>query len=687
MAINIPTAGVTAGRSASLATPEAGRLGEAVSGLGQSLRGIAEKQAQDRDRRAMSRLRIDAAKATGELRLELGQLTDPDQIADQTGPRFEALKSELTQATPDHLREDAGLAFDAMATPHTLALGERQLKLQKDSRLSLLDEHRAATVEGAGIAPDGDARQAAFVSYSETLQAAVAAGDMSEADAMKDLRGMMADAQTVAAERLLTDDPAKLVEVIDTNEYAGMDPGQRARYRRRATAIVAADQRRATAKAEADQRRAETEAMRLAREADQVNGARLSEITSIARDGRTSADEGLLTDPSIQGHPDYAEAQAAVALRDALPGFAVLTPDDMRAAIAAEKAKPVGRRYETNVLEEMQRTLAASEEAWAEDPISQAVKVGMNAPVAAPDFLTAQPEDLADFLGNRRTYGVSLQQAGYVEKAAFFSIDERKQIAAAVAPDQPVEARARLAFAFASTFGRDLGPDAIAEIGGDALFTHAGGLLAQGGAPEIAESILKGQDVIRSKAAILPPVADRQPIVSDLLGDLIADGSLSPAAERSIRGAADALFAARLRDDPNLDLEDGYLQALQEAMGGTFEDGDLIFGGVQEVLSSVTFLPPGIDADGVEDALTFAAEASDDKDEAKWIAASLGGGGPRLGEAILGTDDLSALSLHSRGGDVFELHVRRYGQDYQVTDSKTGGIFTLNLRTLMEAQK
>jgi hypothetical protein len=138
---------------------------------------------------------------------------------------------------------------------------------------------------------------------------------------------------------------------------------------------------------------------------DEAAKARLATIATNARAGRQTVGEAeALADPALRGHPGYAEAAAAVRLREAMPTFATLPPDKQAKLIEIDMAQAVNGTWENDRLKAMQASHAASTAAWKGDAIKQAGAVGFKVP-ELPDP-AGDPAEFAKSLAARRGFAL-----------------------------------------------------------------------------------------------------------------------------------------------------------------------------------------------------------------------------------------------------------------------------------------
>lgn len=700
--IIVPRAGTSPGRAAraqgvaSVAPVPPSALGAAAAEFGEAVAAFGEKLEQDRSDRELARFRIDATRRLGEIRNEYETTEDPDRIATEFPAMRDAARAELTDGLSARVRERAETIWDGIAVGHEIGLGRREMGLRQAARIKIAGEHRAAAVNAYVVAPNAEARAASLAAYAGTLDDMVAFGTIGTAERDEELRVAAADAQGALALRRLTDDPAGLAEAIDGPEFAAIKPDARARIRDRAIARVRSEEARAAA--EADRARSE---------ADRAADARLGEIGKIADAGRHSVDEAWLETPEAKARPGYAEAAAAVQLRDDMPEFATLPPAKMRELVEAERDRPVGASFETDRLKAMERVLKAQEAAWADDPIKEAGRLKEDSVPPAPDFAAADDQALATFFARRAQFGGSLVDQGYIKRPAFFRKEERAQLAAATAIDQPPERRARVAALIASSMAREDAVQAIAEIGADPVFTLAGMTVASGGSLQTAEDIFRGQDELKNKTVSLPPQKDRDAVAAGVFAGL--DIATYPAAFRGAAiEAANALYA---RDLASQNIGGGisdywsdenaaaYQKALQRALGATYDGGTLVLGGAQKVNGETVILPPDVSPQmilgGFDEAIsrvqpfdlvrkqsglqTTVERRGRAPDEGLWRRHSHFGGAPVWQGAPLSEGHTKQLRLRPLGGGLYGLTMQFNGEPRDVMDSDAGSIFVLRL--------
>ena len=654
MSLTIPLAELTGGVAPRIRV-EAPQDGAMVADFGQRVARIGDALETDRlDREAVTaRSRIQ--RDLGQLSLDMEGIGDPDALDQAWEERSSALRDDILGSVDPRNRARIETAYDEVADRHALRIGARAIEARNSAWRAGLDDQALAYVSGAA-GSDAATRQAGRDQLADSVAEGIRDGRLTAEQGADILRKAGQDGERAALMGRLDTDPDGALTALEAGEYAGADPLYVEGAKSVARAKIAS--REAAAAAEAE---------RAAKERTREIGDRLHAIRDVARDGAASTWEiEFLADPEVRAHPDYAEAEAAVALRTAMPQFALLPPADQRALIAAEEAKTVAEPWELRQRDAMRKGAEASAAKWASDPIAQAGALKLGVPALADP--SGDPGEIAKSLAARRGFGQSLKDRGYTEAPVFFSAEERAALAQAVAPGADPEARAGLAAAFVSAFGKDA-PRALAEIGGDGVFAHMGSLASAGGAPGLAAEAFRGQQAMADKLVALPSAAERREWADEALGDVLAGDAPT---EARILAAADAIYAARAprTGDPDRDL---YMAAVQAALGQQQTARGAASGGVQELRGAATLLPIGVTAEAVEDAL----DAGDAADRLR--AAGASGGEPLYAGQPIDGSTLGGLRLRAIGNDVYTLYVERRGRRFDVTDSTSGRPYVLRL--------
>ena len=654
MSLTIPLAEL-AGGAAPRIRVEAEQGGTAVAEFGARMARIGDAMETDRlDREAVT-VRSRMQRDLGQLALEMESVGDPDELDRTWVERLSALRDEVLGAADPRNRARLEANWNELADARSLQIGARAIEARNSAWRAGLDEQAYSYVSTAAGA-DPKTRQAGRDQLADTVAEGIASGRITPEQGAVILRNAAQDGERAALTGRLDTDPEGALAALEAGEYSGLDPLYAEGAKTVARSSIA--QRDAQAQAEAE---------RLAVARAKEIGDRLHAVRDNAREGRVSTHEvDLMSDPEIRDHPDYAEAEAAIAVRAALPQFALLPPTDQQALIAAEAAKAITDPWENRKLEAMRKGAGASAEAWASDAIKQAGALGLNVP-ELPDP-AGDPAEFAKGLAVRRGFALSLRDRGYVKSPRFFSAEEQARLAQATSVAAAPEARAQLAQAFVSAFGKDA-PRALAEIKGDDTFAHMGSLASAGGSPGLVAEAFRGQQAIDQKTVALPAAKERREWADEALGDVLAGDALT---EGRILRAADAIYAARAPRTGDADRE-VYMAAVQAAIGQDATARGEPVGGVQEVRGARTMLPIGVSAEAVETAL--------DRDDAadRLRAAGASGGAPLYAGQPLSADMVGGLKLRAVGNDAYALYVERRGRRFDVTDSSSGRPYVVRL--------
>lgn len=451
------------------------------------------------------------------------------------------------------------------------------------------------------------------------------------------------------------------------------------------------------------ERRASSARARQTTERTREIGSQFDTIIAAAEEGRTSEFDALLRDPeAIALQPAKArEAAAKVALRDEMPGFSRLNPEEQRAILEAERARPLGEIWEQDVLDAATEAHEATVKALDDDPIAWAASRLETPPPPLPEFTGENGEEIAAALRDRRAYGESLVDQGYVDAPVYFSGAEKQGLEAALGASSPAAVQAAVAGALASGLG-DAAGGVFASLDAPREVLHAGQMMAQGVSGNVAVEILQGREAIANDVAAAPTEPQMNAVVADKFGTAFA--GLGPKARGDVTAAAASIYAARVggaKMTPE-DQATAIEAAVQAAMGQTTNARGIVTGGVQEIMGKPTLLPPGVNGDQASAAIEAAlgdnpglmdrfamglGSIIPNREPFDWsgIAASapmLGGVGLRAAGVDL--RDLSILPL-GRAGQYRFVHTTQ-GMEQDARDAD-GNLFVFSLPQLMEASR
>jgi|GEM_PF-3528390 len=653
-----------------------GQMGSVVAQFGENLTVFAEHiQAQD-DKYEMDRARVDLTRDLGQLHQQYKNNADPAAIdAGWAGGVKELRESYLTKVS-DKNRERVGLAFDDLSSRYGLSLGQRSIDLRADRGRAVLGDYTEQVFTSAATADD-ETRAELMGNLSNAFADAVGNGLMSEEDAAIKMRAIGENLDRARANQMLGEDPAKLVEQLKAGIFPHMDPLVRSKV------VVGA--KAAVARLLAIQTK---EGIRLAKERNVEIGNHLDTIIHNAGEGRfTDHENDVMVDPSVAAHPKFKEAQEAINLRNDLPGYSSMTVSEMDIEIKREDARKLVRKDETKRLGAMERIRDASAIAWTKDPYGQAEKVLGNKPAAMPEFDAKNTDDFDQFLNQRNTYAQSLHQSGYTQNTVFFRPAERAKLKTMVDVAKDPSDRLALAVSMTNALGANA-PAAIAEIGGDVLFTHVGGLMSAGGDPETARMVFEGQQALVNKTVRIPNDNDKINVLYSQFENVFAGND---AAEGRLRAVADAIYASQARGiDPEAEgaKDQGfklYSDAIHLAMGGSYDVNNKPLGGVQSVQGELTPLPMGVSAANVSYAfqkqtLALSGFMKPSRNrralrikvdgQRAFLSSGKSGGIPHYAGEPITPDDMADIKLRAVGNDRYQLYVeRRDGFQYDLTDS------------------
>jgi hypothetical protein len=710
MTLTVPRAGLTAGRAANaagmpVAEPQTGGL---LADLGNA---ILEKQARlraERDDLLMQQTNLDMARDLGRARLDVDQISDPDELDRSWQERSQAIYAERVATIKDpQLRQKAELDWQRLNDRQSLAVGERAISLTQSQRAAKWVEHKTLiTAEAATADPE------TFGIYLEqglaAIDARLAYGDLTPEQAALERGALQSDMLASRATQAISTNPDAFLAAVEAGEYNGLGGNDLTRFRSSAEAERA--------------RRAEAAQKAADQQLDQQRAAlkkRLTQQSDIFDAGLSATDEALLTDPNVVAlvntDPDlqqaHAKAMAAKSLRDEKPNIRQMTPAELRAQIEAERNTPKDMPFQAERVKVLEGWLAKAETEFSADGIKASRAAGLPVP-DLPELDPANPQTLAEGFAQRLTYDAWQRKQGYAAPQAILSGDEQARFKAVLDPRADVPAKLALAEAVA----RGAGPEArrLAGImGADPVFNRAVRIVQETGDRDLAQQILKGQQKEALGTVSLPPKAQRQLLFAEVTGGAFSGDS---AREAEIMEAASALYAAEaagvnpdgentvLPFTQDTEAQDLYRSAIARVTGARPDrNGDLSIGGLQEVNGARVVLPKGIGRDMVEDAWdrvdaqlrggvwddryqswSFAGEAADPLRALK--SASIDpGAAPALGANARGQWQ-GARPRRVGESDVYELVITRNGRDVPVPieGDPQGRAYRFRMRSLIE---
>jgi len=354
------------------------------------------------------------------------------------------------------------------------------------------------------------------------------------------------------------------------------------------------------------------------RESDALAKKTLGDIIRARKDGLSHADEGILSDPSIQErNPElWREAAAWVMLTDSQPEILQMTPAELAAAVEQARAEPIKSDFQRDILKAMEGMAKEQRKGFEDDPIKRAQQV-------LPWFDTQiDLSDPAKFASSmmwrheqaRRLAGLMPDdsQTGprYTDRITLLSEDEAKQVGTILSKDTPPELR--LAYASAALQGLD-------QAGATAFFRQVGGgdpvlkmsalYKAGGGDEATAVQALRGQAMLDEGLVMSPTKAATLAQIDEDITAAIAH--IPEKDQGDLLKFVKALYASDARgiDHTSDDAKAKMAEALQTALGRKVNARGQEAGGVQKIGGPQgrggypTLLPMNVTADQANAAL------------------------------------------------------------------------------------
>ncbi len=674
----IPKSPIQGGAAPTIRVHES-NVGSAVAAFGAQIQQVGLRVRDEQDAITMAETRVNMQRDLGQLRQEFDRINDPRIINDQFGNRVAEVRAGVLENLPKRLQQRAALAFDELATRHTLAIGARTTALVRDQQRASLDVLHNSSVE-TGATADADTRDTLALQFADSVEELVASGAISRQEAVARLTKYTGDASEAAALTQLTSNPAAFIEALNSGDYSGLPAARRATLLARATASVASQEKQAKANTNA------------------IANNQLNRVITAARQGRVAESESdILDTPEFRDNPKYNEALAAVRLRDERPDLARMTPEQLRAEIEAEKGRSVKNGYDNDRLEAMQSILKESEKGWRDDPISRANDVGLVPPAAPEDLATADDQTLVNFFASRAQFGSQLVEDGYIDHPVYFSKDEREQVAKMAGADQDPAARVHLAMTLVSGFGKSAN-QAMQSLGVDPVFSMMAGEIAGGANPAIAEQAFKGQQAIAAGMVDLPSISEARGLVFDKYANLFEDMGNGQQLKKMLLDTATAIWAGSANGQPadGGDFEESFLQALDLALGAGENARGQKTGGIQEIgndprwtifYSGVkTLMPIGMNADEFNSAWgrsieQFGQEGGDPL--AVWRDASVTGDVPTFAGRNITDKEIANLQFRAVGDGVYQMYYTHNGT-WPIEAGNTGRPYLLDMRAFVD---
>ncbi len=598
MSITIPQGGTVGGRSADIrGLDQQPDIGGFVSQVADQ---VARKQGEiNQKRRAVQveQTQLEMTKELGQERLRFEQMTDPDQI-DTEWPEVEArirdkYVNQVDENGKPRFNEDEaahlGLTFQGLTMKHSLALGERTVKLTQSQQTAAWLEARTDIANQAATAdPD---TMAALIEFGEAaIDRRVSQGIILPDQAVKEKQEFRAEVMNARLTTAIANDPETALADLGAGTYDALGAEKVAQRKVAAQAeldrIAAADAKLV----EADQKK----------RSDAI-GRRLDTIATLKGKGRLVVDEDYIDDPEVMAHENYPKAKAAVELAREIPDLNLKTVAELDALIAAERDRPITETWENERLTVLEALREDRAKGYATDPKATAAEAGL---IEAPplEFDPADPEAFAGALADSISTDAHLREKGYTRQGAIFSRDEKAALKAVIDPAADADAKVNLAWAILEGSGGNVAP-VLAELEADPVFRRGVKLLGLTGDAELVKSVLRGQQKMEGTTAVLPSRKEQILAFDALTGGSFDD---QPRLKEELMAATLALFADNAAGiDAETTAKSGwisdgeayelYAQSVQRLLGAQPDrNGNLTVGGLQEVNGGLTILPVGV---------------------------------------------------------------------------------------------
>lgn len=469
--------------------------------------------------------------------------------------------------------------------------------------------------------------------------------------------------------RGLADDPARLVDRIDAGEFATLGarkPDELARHR--ALAMAAVDR----------------EAQGLVKANEELAEARLDDLTDQVEFAEKALEAGRPVPVSpelivaVQGTPLEGRVASLVDTDAALVGFRAGTPAERQAEIEAVRRTAPANEVEITrleLMEDIHENLAASEK---KDIVAHHADV-LKRPMTPVDF--GDPASLM------MRYGEATRAAAkFGVKFRYFSEAELNHVAGQIADGDP-DSQLALIMSLTSALG-DKAEVPLSELGlKDPVFGHAGHLALWSGDPTVARTMLAGRAALKDGTGKKPTATVRDQAILRS-GAFEAIPLRRSTARSELIQAANMHFAATAQE-ADFDITDEassedvaklYERSLQLVAGARF-DGDVQYGGIQQVGFLATLLPRELTADEVEAALDGVTAET-------LMQASLTGARPSFAGGPMPDELRRTVSIqHEAGGTYLVGHVRNGVFEALGDDTLGGAPAQFDLHALVRAAR
>ncbi|MES2667929.1 MAG: hypothetical protein V4712_17730 [Pseudomonadota bacterium] len=644
--------------------PNAPNIGDGVAALADTgLQIVAQKKKAATDR-TLREARLTAIEQLDEVRFKYETDTNLDGLTERWSADADAVAGSIAKGLPVHLRADFQTSIREMVAPQTSAIRRREYALFQDREMAALNGDLRRYEKSAATAPDDASRDQVLAEAAAAVGAAVDAGLVSRVEADKILSDIPANSDRIAAYTMLDDDPAGLLEALDSGELSGLTAEEAARSRVAAKGAVATAAARTAREAELQAKTADRE---LAKKAD--------DAIRIIEDGRPfDGLSDLLGETSGTAH--YDRVLSAIDAQQTAGNFALQSPAEQAETLARLEATPTKNPSDVGRVNRLKGVAERTKASLDADRLAHVRERGI---------MPIDPVDIGDpqSVARRRAEAETVHREFTPEAAEiqYFDKPEAERLAAILASPDTDQAVAVLT-AIDRNFGEAAGM-AYSQIGAtDPVAQLAGALVSDTGQIDTARTLLQGRTMLKAGQGGKLAAEAKRGVVAEFASSFA--GPTAAPRLAAAQAAADAYFAASglgIADPKSEAAKAGYRAAWQAVTGQTTRSG-VAYGGTQPVNGRAAVLPPNLSPQQVEQALVF-------YDEKHWKRASATGHAPTFGDgkAVHQTDrdQRERLNIVSLGSGMYALgYAQRDGTIVYLRDnSQTDGLFRFDLQSLV----
>lgn len=642
-------------------------VGRAIAGAADTVVNVQAAKKERERTLQMQGARVTAVEQIGKLRTQFEQDPNMSGLTDRFIAASDEAINSIAETLPEgYMRESFVNDIRQTREPQRAVLARRQFALERDSARASGAEAVRTYVSQAATAPDDDSRNAILSEAAAHIGSLAEAGFYSEEEADRMIAAVASDTNLALAVRTAADDPAAFLENKAAGEYGAVDPVTLERMETSANSALAS-----AAAASERQQIIEQEA------AAKALSTEVDSAVKIIEGGLPF--EGLLgLQERVAGTPEEARLNATIRAASTEGNFAVLPPLQMDQVIAEIKGQPTTDPDDLARIARLEAMRSKTSESLADDPLAH---------VNDRNIAQIAPLDLQDFAGVSQR--IAMAESVAIEyrpgdgpiNVRYFANAERDVLRQQIA-EGDADTQLKLATQLVSSFG-DRAPSVIAEVGvDDPLFQMAGNLVWQTNDPSAARILLQGRTLQAEGNGAKVTNATRGAVRSSV------SSAFTPAQQDRnalLMQAAEAHYAAAgMMINPEAEpaqKREAFMRSVQ-AVAGQVTRGGVAYGGLQEVEGRMVLLPSTVNAEMVEDALSF-------RNGQPWMDASITGNMPYYGDqsvAYLGARS-QTLSVQAIGGGQYLLAVeRRNGElQYLTDDSAPDGLYRMDLSRLVKS--